>query len=73
MLKQCLLMSIAVLFTGCGPTAVPEAPSRDQPKQPPQADLRIGDGQDEQPHLAFKIVTVYERQKPSADLPYHVN
>ncbi len=39
----------------------------------PRAEMRIGDGPDEAPHLSFKITTVHEHQKPSADAPYHID
>jgi hypothetical protein len=35
--------------------------------------MRLGDASEEARHLPFTIVTTYERQKPSADSPYHAD
>jgi hypothetical protein len=42
-----------------------------EPKQPPRAELKVGDDQDETRRLAFKITAVHEKQKPSAEVPFH--
>ena len=73
-MREHLILVATVLFlTGCGRETMPQSPNDDGLKQPPRAELRIGDALDEQPHLPFKIVTTYDRQKPSADAPYHVD
>src|SRR5262249_39813841 len=60
-----------LLLTGCGTKPVSQAPINDDSKNSPQAELSIGDDTDEAPHLSFKITTVHEHRKPSAEAPYH--
>jgi hypothetical protein len=70
--KQFVLI-LAVLFAGCGRKPMPQAPTNDNnPKEPPRAELRIGDDQDEARHLSFTITAVHEKQKPSTEVPFHV-
>ena len=70
--KQSFFLLAVLLLADCGTKPVPQAPMNDDSKDSPRAELRIGDGPDESPHLSFKITNVYEHQKPSADAPYHI-
>jgi hypothetical protein len=72
MQKHSVLILAVLLLTGCGTKPVPQAPMNDESKNSPRAELRGGDGPDEAPHLSFRITTVHEHQKPSADAPYHI-
>jgi hypothetical protein len=63
--KQFVLLLAALLVTGCGTKPDLHAPMNDR------AESRIGGDPDEAPHLSFRITTVYEHQKTSADPPYH--
>jgi hypothetical protein len=63
----------AVLFlAGCGTKPAAQTLHNDDSKGAPRAELRIGDGLDEAPHLSFRITTVHEHQKPSAESPFHI-
>jgi hypothetical protein len=66
-----LILGVLTLF-GCGRKSVPKPLVNDDSKDPPRAELRSGDDTDESPHLSFKITTVHEHQKSSADAPYHI-
>lgn len=68
--RLCLLF-VTLLFTGCGKTPMPQSPTNSERKQPPQAELRIGDDQDETRHLPFKITAVHEKRRPSVAAPFH--
>jgi hypothetical protein len=70
--KQMVLLCGVLLLTGCGTKSVPKGQSNGESKDPPRAELRIGDGADESRHLSFRITGVHEHQKPSPDAPYHI-
>ena len=70
--KHLVLILAVLLLTGCGTKPVPQAPMNDDSKEAPQAELRSGDDTDEAPHLSFRIRSVHEHQKLSADAPYHI-
>lgn len=70
--KQSVLILAILVLTGCGRKPVPQVPLNDEPKQPPRAEFKVGDDQDEARHLSFKITAVHEKQKPSPHAPYHV-
>jgi hypothetical protein len=72
MQKHLVLILAVLLLTGCRTKSEPQAPLNDDSKNSPRAELRIGDDPDEAPHLSFRITTVHEHQKPSADAPYHI-
>lgn len=72
-MRKQLILGLAFLpLSGCGGKPMPESATNDEPKQPPRAELRIGGDRDEPRHLPFKIMAVHEKQKPSADTPFHV-
>ena len=71
MFKQLVLVLGVFLLAGCGRKPVPQAPMNDDPKQLPQAELRIGGDQDERHRLPFQITTVYEKHKPSVAPLFH--
>ena len=48
-----------------------QTPAKGETNPPPQAEFRIGDRQGEQRQLAFKITSIHEKQKPTAEAPYH--
>jgi len=48
-----------------------QSPTSGQTQQPPRAEVRIGDDQEEARHLSFKITAVHEKQKPSKDAPFY--
>jgi hypothetical protein len=60
-----------LLLTGCGRQPAPDPPRDDEPKQPPRAELRIGNDPDGPRHLPFTITAVYDKQRPSAGAPFH--
>jgi len=68
MQEHLILILAVLLLTGCGTNPELQAPMNDQPQR---AEMRTGDDPDESPQLSFRITTVHEHQKPSADAPYH--
>lgn len=70
--KQSVLILAVLVLSGCGKSPIPQAPVKDEPKDQPQAEVRIGGDQDEQRKLPFIITAVHEKQKPSTDAPFHV-
>ena len=71
--KQLVFVIVILLHVGCGRKAVPRDPMVAERSQPPRAELKIGGDQDEPRHLPFKITAVHEKEKPSADAPFHIN
>ena len=71
-IKTNFLLAV-LLLAGCWTKPVLQAPMNNGSQDSPRAEMRIGDGPDVAPHPSFKITTVREHQKPSADAPYHID
>ncbi len=67
MRNQLVLVLVSLSLVGCGRQPVPQAPMSDKSKESPQAEVRIGGGQDETRQLPFKITAVHENRKPIVD------
>lgn len=67
-----LSLIVVLLLTSCAKKPMPQVQIKEEEKQLPRAELRIGGDQDEQRLLAFKITDVYEKQKTSTEAPFHV-
>ncbi len=72
MQKHLVLTLAVLLLTGCGTKPMTKGQSNDKSKDPPRAEMRIGDATGESPHLSFRITGVHEQQKPAPDAPYHI-
>jgi hypothetical protein len=53
------LILVACLTAGCGSEAVQQPSKSEGTKQPPRAEVRIGDVEDQPRHLAFKITVIH--------------
>jgi hypothetical protein len=69
--RRHLLSLSIVLLIGCGQSDKPQAQVAQKPGDMARAEVRLGDADDEAPHLPFKIVKIIPNQKLIDESPFH--